>query len=152
MYLTKNLNPNYIFKNLLHHLLVHNKLAPINQFEACIYAHTFCGSEVQAQLSWVNCLQVFMKLQSRRQPGLRCHLKACWGRSESAGIREATVLCSLIVEVIAHHPAMFYEKQATRSSSHSRGRRTRVFPTVPETLSTMSCYLYSFLRVSCFHS
>lgn len=143
MYLTKNLNPNYIFKNLLHHLLVHNKLAPINQFKACIYALTLTvGQKFRRSLVGSTASRSFMKLQSRWQPGLRCHLKACWGRSESASVREATVLCSLIVEVIAHHPAMFYEKQATRSSSHSRGRRTRVFPTVPETLGTVSRVIF----------
>ena len=79
-----------------------------------------------------------MKLQSRHQPGLRCHLKACWGRSTSTSTREGIILCSLIMDMIAHLRAVFSEKQATGSSSHSRGRRTRVFPTVPEALSTVT--------------
>lgn len=60
IHVSDNLNPNYIFKNLLHHLLVHNKLPPINQFKACIYALTLSvGQKFRRSLAGVKCLQVF---------------------------------------------------------------------------------------------
>ena len=122
---------------------MHNKLPAINQFRACVYALTLSvGQKFRRSLVGSTASRSFMKLQSRRQPGLRCHLKACRGRRESISTREATVSCSLIMEVTAHRLAMFCEKQAARSGSHSRGRRTRVFPTVPETLSPVTHVIF----------
>ena len=100
MYLTKNLNPNYIFKHLLHHLLVHNKLAPINQFKACIYALTLTvGQKFRCSLVGSTASRSFMKLQSRRQPGLRCHLKACWD-----GDRKGKLFTSKLTNTVIGKP------------------------------------------------